>query len=93
MEWKPGGVSDDVEDRRDSGGGGGLPGMRMGAPHFGIGGFLVLLILSLVFHRNLFTLFSNDSEPSVASYPAASSASQNTQVQFVSFVLDDGQAA
>ena len=92
MEWKPGGVSDDVEDRRDSGGGGGLPGMRMGAPHFGIGGFLVLLILSLVFHRNLFTLFSNDSEPSVASYPAASSASQNTQVQFVSFVLDDVQA-
>ena len=90
MEWKPGGVSDDVEDRRDSG----FSGMRLGAPHFGIGGFLLLLVLSLVFHRNLFTLFSNDSlsdRPAAAS-PVASSAAQSTEVQFLSFVLDDVQA-
>jgi uncharacterized protein len=93
MEWKPGGVSDDVEDRRDEGGGGGFSGMGLGAPHFGIGGFLVLLVLSLVFHRNLFTLFSGDSapdRPAAASAPARGGA-QSTEVQFVSFVLDDVQ--
>ncbi len=92
MDWKPGGVSDDVEDRRESGGGG-SSGMGFGAPHIGIGGFLLLLVLSLVFHRNLFTLFSGGStsdRPVVASSPP-SSAGQSTEVQFVSFVLDDVQ--
>jgi predicted metalloprotease len=93
MFWKPGGVSNDIEDRRDSGGGGGFSGMRFGAPHIGIGGFLLLLVLSFVFHRNLFTLFSGDSEPdrAVATSAPASSASESTEVQFVSFVLDDVQ--
>ena len=53
MEWKPGGISDDVEDRRDDGGGGG--GFGGYGPHLGIGGTIVLLVLSLLFHRNLFT--------------------------------------
>jgi predicted metalloprotease len=93
MEWKPGGVSDDVEDRRDSSGGGGFSGMGLGGRHIGIGGFLVLLILSFVFHRNLFTLFLGDSgsdRPAATSAPA-SDAAQSTEVQFVSFVLDDVQ--
>jgi uncharacterized protein len=93
MEWKPGGVSDDVEDRRDSSGGGGFSGMGLGGRHIGIGGFLVLLILSFVFHRNLFTLFLGDSgsdRPAATSAPA-SGAAQSTEVQFVSFVLDDVQ--
>lgn len=88
MDWKPGGVSDDVEDRRQS------SGMRLGAPHLGVGGFIVVLLLSFVFQRNLFTLFSGD--PTSAG-PAASSApvpggEPDTAVQFVSFVLDDAQA-
>ena len=95
MEWKPGGVSEDVEDRRDSSGGGGFSGMGFGAPHLGIGGFLVLLVLSLVFHRNLFMLFSGDSAPDdrpvATSAPASGAAAQSTEVQFVSFVLDDVQ--
>ena len=62
-------------------------------PHIGIGGFLVLLVLSLVFHRNLFTLFTGDAasdRPSARSSPP-SDASQDTEVQFVSFVLNDVQ--
>ena len=92
MEWKPGGVSDDIEDRRE--GGGGFSGMGFGAPHLGIGGFAVLLILSLVFHRNLFTLFMGgpaSDAPAVSSSPAPGSGEQSTEVQFVSFVLDDVQ--
>jgi predicted metalloprotease len=87
MDWKPGGVSDDVEDRRSSGG---FSGMGMGGRGIGIGGFLVLLVLSLVFHRNLFTLISGDVSPDGvgASAPASDSA-QDAEVQFVSFVLDD----
>jgi len=96
MDWKPGGVSDDVEDRRDSsggGGGGGFSGMGFGAPHMGIGGMLLLLVLSLVFHRNLFTLFLGgpDTDRSAASYAPATRVDQGTEVQFVSFVLDDAQ--
>jgi len=51
MRWSLGGSSDDVEDRRDSG---------------GIGGFVIIAILSLGFHRNLFTLL--DTGSSVAGY-------------------------
>jgi predicted metalloprotease len=94
MEWKPGGVSDDVEDRRDSSGGGGFSGMGFGAPHIGIGGVIILAVLSLVFHRNLFTLFLGNASvdrPAVSGAPPSSGA-ENTEVQFVSFVLDDVQA-
>ena len=48
MEWKQGGMSDDVEDRRGSGGGG-FGGMGGG---LGIVGFLVLLVISLLTGRN-----------------------------------------
>jgi len=90
MLWKPGGVSDDIEDRRGSGGG--FPGMRLGGG-LGIGGFLVLLVLSFVFDRNLFTLFTGDAAPSPAarSGPVSNEAA-STEVQFVSFVLDDLQS-
>jgi uncharacterized protein len=93
MEWTPGGVSNDVEDRRGDSGGGGFSGGGFGAPHLGIGGILLLLILSLVFHRNLFTLFSGDASADrrVTTSDPASNAAQDTQVQFVSFVLDDVQ--
>jgi hypothetical protein len=93
MEWTPGGVSNDIEDRREESGGGGFSGF--GLPHFSIGGIILLGILSLVFHRNLFLLFMGGG--SVADRPAvtsghAPSASESTEVQFVSFVLDDVQA-
>ena len=54
MRWTPGGTSDDIEDRRDDGGGGG--GFGFGGMHIGIGGMIILLILSFVFKRNFFAL-------------------------------------
>ena len=56
MRWTPGGVSGDIEDRRDSGGGGGF-GFGGGGVPFGIGGLLVLLVLSFVFKRDLISPF------------------------------------
>jgi len=59
----------------------------------GIGGTVVVLALSLLFGRNLF----NDLgvEPGVAAtgapMSAADSAAEETEVQFISFVLDDVQ--
>src|SRR5437870_5057192 len=93
MQWTPGGTSDDIEDRRDEGGGGGGGPVFGGfGPHLGIGGTLVLLVLSFVFKQNLFTSVA----PSpVGSYPKPrTSQSRNSgdkEVQFVSFVLDDVQ--
>ena len=54
MDWTPGGLSDDVEDRRgDSGGGGGFGGFGGGGGGgLGIVGVVVLVIISLVTGRN-----------------------------------------
>jgi len=60
MEWTPGGSSQDLEDRRgEAGGGGGGGGFGFG--HLGIGGILIVGLLSLVFHQNFFSLFSGGS--------------------------------
>ncbi|MEY2394038.1 MAG: uncharacterized protein QOF94_383, partial [Acidobacteriaceae bacterium] len=60
MRWTPGGSSDDVEDRRDDSGSGG---MQFGGMHIGIGGVVIIFILSLVFHRNFFALLGNGGGP------------------------------
>ncbi len=89
MEWTPGGVSGDIEDRRDddSGGGGfGFGGGGFGGIHLGIGGTILLLIVGFVF-RHAFL----GPDASTAPHPVRSSASQDREVQFVSFVLDDVQ--
>ena len=94
MDWKPGGVSDDIEDRRnEGGGGGGFSPMGFGAPHIGIGGVILLLILSFVFKRNLFSVFMGGGDPvrQISTSDPGSNAAQDTAVQFVSFVLDDVQ--
>jgi len=53
MRWTPGGNSDDVEDRRDDSGSGG---MQFGGVHLGVGGLIIVFVLSLLFHRNFFAL-------------------------------------
>ena len=91
MEWTPGDISNDIEDRRDDSGGGG--GFGFGGFHLGCGGLILLGILSLLFHRNLFTLLSNQPAPSrVQSQPDyAQDQREHPELQFVSFVLDDVQ--
>jgi uncharacterized protein len=97
MEWTPGGISDDIEDRRDeSVGGGGFGGFGgFGFGHMGIGGVLILGLLSLVFGRNFFTLFSGGAPATAPVAHRAPNPAQNareqTQVEFVSFVLNDVQ--
>jgi predicted metalloprotease len=94
MRWTPGGESQDVEDRREETGGGG--GFQLGGMHVGIGGAILLLILSFVFKTNFFTLLSGGgSSPSgtadVRKADPARDAAEKPLVQFVSFVLDDAQ--
>jgi len=85
MRWTPGGRSPNLEDRRSAGGG-----MGRG---LGIGGTVVVLALSLLFGRNLFTDLGVEPTVGSASAPmsAADSAAEETEVQFISFVLDDVQ--
>jgi uncharacterized protein len=91
MRWTPGGTSGDIEDRRDEGGGG-FGGFGFGGFHIGLGGMLILLVLSLVFHRNLFTLLGGGGASTSVSQPdRARDAEEAPTVQFVSFVLDDTQ--
>jgi len=94
MQWTPGGTSGDIEDRRDSSGGGfGFGGGGFGGLHLGLGGMLFLLILSFVFKTNLFTLFTSGGAPPahVGSADRSEDAAERPEVQFVSFVLDDVQ--
>ena len=58
MRWTPGGRSENLEDRRGASGGGGFRGGGGGGMKLGIGGTMVLLVLSLIFKRDLLTEFS-----------------------------------
>ena len=86
MRWSDEGRSTDLEDRR----GGSLSGF--GLPHIGIGGAILLLVLSILFHRNFFALLSGGSlsTGSTQTRPVEDST-EEPEVHFVSFVLDDNQ--
>lgn len=96
MRWTPGGESQDVEDRRDESGGGG-GGFQFGGMHIGIGGAILLLILSFVFKTNFFALLSggggsaSPGPATVTKHDSTRDAAEKPLVQFVSFVLDDTQ--
>ena len=89
MRWTPGGMSGDIEDRRGQGGGGFRP------AHIGLGGILLLLLLSILFRRDFLSQFSGTPGAAPEENQASRSVEQDPAeaklVQFVSFVLDDTQ--
>ncbi len=96
MRWTRGHVSANVEDRR------GRRGMRMpgrrGGTQIGCGGFLMLLLLSVVFKQDFFSLVGvGPGSGGVASTPTTDTSLPPGQdphkelKEFVSFVLDDTQ--
>ena len=98
MDWTPGGMSEDVEDRRgDSDGGGG--GFGFGGGGLGIIGIVVLLVISLVTGRNFIGAYLSggggvqQSRPMPAHTPQGYSGSpeEDRSAHLVSFVLDDVQ--
>ncbi len=95
MEWMPGGSDSDLEDRRDEGGGGGSGFGGFGGMHLGVGGTIVLAVLSVVFRTNLFSVFSGGGvAPThvVHNVPNATrDAGEQKEVEFVKFVLNDVQ--
>jgi len=96
MRWTPGRRSVNLEDRRGqrmTGGGLGLGGGGFG--RMGLGGLVVVVILSLVFKQDFLGLLGGagaDTGTDVVEGPVASTPEEERQVEFVSFVLDDAQA-
>ncbi len=102
MKWDDNGPSQDLEDRRgeSGGGGGGGGGFRLGGGRVGIGGFLVLLVLSVVFKTDLTGALGGGGggalpQPATAAGrsapPVQTTAQEEELVKFMSFVLDDAQ--
>jgi predicted metalloprotease len=85
MRWTPGGESENIEDRR---------GARMTRVlPIGVGGIVVLGLLSVLTGRNFFTLLTDQGGVSTEQGGSVqSSPEEERRVQFVSFVLDDVQA-
>jgi len=93
MRINPRGRSQDLEDRRGASGGGGF-GMR-GAGGMGIGGFLVLLVLSVIFRQDLFSIIGGEGGVIEAPAPGAAPVQDSTEepmVLLMSAVLDSNQA-
>jgi predicted metalloprotease len=92
MRWTPGGESRNIEDRRGSGGGFG------GMAPMGIGGSIIVLVLSLIFGRDFVGGGGGDTNAGPQQTasgdvaPAQQSPDEAREVQFVSFVLDSAQA-
>ncbi len=85
MDWTPGGLSSDVEDRRGQGGG-------FGGGGLGIGGLVLLIVISLITGRNYIGAYLFGHQQAVQqTAPRASPADEQRSAQLVSYVLDDAQ--
>ena len=91
MRWSPGHRSPNVEDRRASG-----RRFVRGAGGMGLGTVVILLVLSLIFKRDMFQLVGDGGVGAAPEAPAGApvdaSPEEQRLVEFVSFVLDDAQA-
>jgi predicted metalloprotease len=92
MRWRPGGRSSNLDDLRSSTGGRGL---RVGGG-LGLGGIAIVLVIGLLTGQNplqiLGSLAGGDGTVESGTPPSQEElASEEPQVQFVSFVLDDAQ--
>jgi predicted metalloprotease len=94
MDWTPGELSSDIEDRRGSSGGGG----GFGGGGLGIVGFLVLLVISLVTGRNYIGSYlsgggavSSQRAQNTDGRPYTASFAEDRSAHLVSFTLDDVQ--
>ena len=89
MRWTRGGSSENLEDRR---------GVRIGRTGMGVGlgGVVILGLLSLLTGQNFLALLGPLSEmtsqTTTQEGPIESTPEEDERVQFVSFVLDDAQA-
>jgi uncharacterized protein len=102
MKWDDNGPSQDLEDRRGESGGGGGFRIGGGGRGLGIGGFLILLVLSVVFKTDLtgalgggggggLPLPSATSPSGPPRAPTQTTAEEENLKKFLSFVLDDAQ--
>jgi predicted metalloprotease len=92
MRWSPGGSNPDVEDRRGQRVGGGMGGMRMPMGRMGLGGLVVMIILSLVFKQDFLGLIGGGDAATVTEGPIESTPEEEQLKQFIEFVLGDAQS-
>ncbi|HET8713984.1 MAG TPA: neutral zinc metallopeptidase [Gemmatimonadales bacterium] len=84
MRWSIGNRSSNLEDRRGQRFGG------MGLGRLGIGGMVLLLVLSLLFKKDFFSIVSGGEASTVGT--VASTPEEERLVDFVSFVFDTTQS-
>ena len=89
MRWQDNRQSDNVEDRRDDSGGGG---MRFGGIHLGLGGIVIVLLGSWLFGVNPLTVLGLLGDGTSSSAPSQSEPAQkpppgDTLANFVSTIL------
>jgi predicted metalloprotease len=89
MRWTPGGSRQNVEDRRGQGGGRGF-GLPVGK--LGIGGFILLAILSFVFKTDFFALLGGGGGPVSPAAQGPVSPEQEQMYEFVVAVHNDVQS-
>jgi len=85
MRWSMGNRSSNLEDRRGQRAFGGL-----GVGRLGIGGIVILLVLSLIFKKDFFGLVSGGEAAAVGE--VATTPEEERLVDFVSFVFDTTQS-
>ncbi|MEP7326277.1 MAG: neutral zinc metallopeptidase [Gemmatimonadota bacterium] len=88
MRWTRGGDSSNVEDRRGMG-------SRMGGGmRLGLGGTVILLILSVVFKKDFTSMLGSGDPSSAATQPGVpyqENATEKDRREFVTFVFNDAQ--